>query len=377
MNCQYWAMEENALESLLATAHAAKGVQVVASPKSRPPVSISKGVATIEIKGVLTPKGLPPILKLFGVDGTSYKDISEWASLLEASDDIERVILDVDSPGGMVSGVHSAWEALRSLAAKKPVTAVNNGLMASAAYWLASTAHEILAAAPTALTGSIGVAVAMVDKTKRDEKEGVRHVVLTSKNAPLKRPDLATEEGLKSIQNRIDALERIMVEQIARGRGVPIEVVREKYGRGDVLVAKDPEGMDALHAGLIDGLGKGGESITGREVALNLEVSHMELETLSGELAAVTAERDDLKARIAAAAPFLASAEYPASIKGIALAVLNKKHDPSVLIGAVALFDAMAAESEIKAAKEDVEEEVLEESGTEITSLEDILREKE
>ena len=69
---------------------------------------------------------------------------------------VGMIVLDVDSPGGVVTGTPEAADAIYAAAKRKKVVALVNPLCASAGYWLASQASEIIAV-PSADIGSIGV----------------------------------------------------------------------------------------------------------------------------------------------------------------------------------------------------------------------------
>jgi ClpP class serine protease len=45
-------------------------------------------------------------------------------------------VIDVDSPGGTVAGVQELAAEMLAARGRKPVIAVANSLMASAAYWI-------------------------------------------------------------------------------------------------------------------------------------------------------------------------------------------------------------------------------------------------
>src|SRR5215470_728837 len=66
------------------------------------------------------------------------------------------VIVHVDSPGGTTAGSEQLHDALRRLAAQKPMVVVVDGLAASGAY-IAAMASEHIIAQETSLVGSIGV----------------------------------------------------------------------------------------------------------------------------------------------------------------------------------------------------------------------------
>jgi ClpP class serine protease len=216
--------------------------------------SLEDGAARIRIEGPLSNEGPDPWDLFWGYGGTSYQDII--AALGRAKNDplVKSVILDIDSPGGIVDGVDQTWQAIRSVG--KPVTALAGSLVASAAYWLASAADKIYADAPTSETGSIGVLVATYDWSKWEEKIGIKEIVITSSNAPDKAPDPATEHGRDTILARLDALERIFYARVSEGRGVTADHIAGHFGKGGLLVASDPspDHEDAIRAGMIDGL---------------------------------------------------------------------------------------------------------------------------
>lgn len=78
----------------------------------------------------------------------------------------------MDSPGGGVGGVPEAFAALAAVRGRKPTVALSNPLMASAAYWLASAADQIVAS-PSALTGSVGVYHLHEDYSRAADAVGV------------------------------------------------------------------------------------------------------------------------------------------------------------------------------------------------------------
>jgi ClpP class serine protease len=79
------------------------------------------------------------------------------ASLAQAAanPDVAAIVLDVNSPGGTYAGTPETANAVRAAAAK-PVIAVVDTLCASAAYFIASQAGEVVVT-PSGEVGSIGV----------------------------------------------------------------------------------------------------------------------------------------------------------------------------------------------------------------------------
>lgn len=214
----------------------------------------AEGTAHISVGGVLTMNGPSPIEKFLGMNGTSYKSIIGAVAKANADPATRQVALEINSPGGSTSGMNEAWRAIRE--STKPVTAVNRGMMASAAYGLASAAGpgRIFAADAASLQGSVGIQYQHRDTSKRMEAMGIKEQSFVSRNAPLKNADPGTEVGAQAIQDMIDAMERNFHAMIAEGRGISAEYVSQNFGRGAVLVAQDPDSSkpSAIKAGMID-----------------------------------------------------------------------------------------------------------------------------
>lgn len=197
-------------------------------------------IAVIDVGGIITP--YPNILSmLFG--GTNIASIE--AQFIAAMEDpeISGILFRIDSPGGLITGVEELASTIAAARGRKPIVAYAYGNAASAAYWIASAADQIVAG-PTTMLGSIGVAVAV---PKNRESGWVEFV---SSNAPSKRLDPESNEGRNSIQARLDALEAEFVGAVAANRNVSQEKVLSEFGQGDVLPARE-----AVRAGMADLVG--------------------------------------------------------------------------------------------------------------------------
>ena len=162
---------------------------------------------------------------------------------------ISEIILHIDSPGGMVTGVHECAEMIYQARGKKPMTAYVSGLGASAAYWLASACDEIVLDA-TASVGSIGVLSIHTDDKAQKEKSGLTQTQIVSSQSPRKRLDVTTDEGRADIQAHVDAIADVFVANVARNRNVNVETVLSDFGQGSLCV-----GIQAVKQGLADRLG--------------------------------------------------------------------------------------------------------------------------
>jgi ClpP class serine protease len=163
---------------------------------------------------------------------------------------IRAIVLNIDSPGGAVSGVAEFGSMVRAARAAKPVIAYVGNMAASGGYWIGSQADAIVVGR-TGQLGSIGVVATL---TKPAARAGEKRYEFVSSVSPNKRPDLETDEGRAQVQGIVDSIAAEFVAQVAEGRGVSEATVIEKFGRGGLLV-----GAAAVEAGMAD------------EVAANLE----------------------------------------------------------------------------------------------------------
>lgn len=175
------------------------------------------------------------------------------AAVRDAADDprVSGIVLDVDSPGGTVTGVPEAAEAVFSVRGQKPITAYVSGMMASAGYWIGAAADEIIAT-KSSETGSIGVFATHEDWSAALEAEGVVITEIAAgkyktEGAPWKPLDAEADEFLRT---RVAEVYGWFVDDVARFRGDTAANVRKGYGEGRVLGARQ-----AKAAGLIDRVG--------------------------------------------------------------------------------------------------------------------------
>lgn len=210
-------------------------------------------VAVIPIQGMLTHRARLVRRGLSVGEATSTEDVEQ--QLMAAANDprVQRIILDIDSPGGSVEGVPELAALIRQVRARVPVTAVANSTAASAAYWLASQASELVAT-PSATVGSIGVYAIHEDRSAELEQQGRRVTLIAAGPRKLDgHPYGPLPEDVRArIQARVDATYRQFLADVAmgRGRGLRPEDVERNYGGGDVLTAQE-----ALEAGAVDRIG--------------------------------------------------------------------------------------------------------------------------
>ena len=242
-----WACDPAAIEGLAALADVAATDRVEVTRASTSDLVQGPGgsVAVIGVHGFLTRR--PSFWSsLFG--GASLVDLE--SSLRDAVRDpgVSAIVLDCDSPGGSVTGVHETWEAVRAANAVKPVTVAISGLCASAAYWIASAASRI-AISPSAEVGSIGVFGVHADRSAYYAAEGVTFSVFASPESKAENVDFLplSDEARSAMRRRVESHYARFVGDVASGRGTTPDAVRAGYGGGRVVGS-----ADALASGLVD-----------------------------------------------------------------------------------------------------------------------------
>lgn len=205
----------------------------------------TRGIAILPIHGFITRRSTF-WSQLFG--GTALSEVEDAMRAAVADSTIKAIVLDVDSPGGSVTGVHETFEIIRAANAVKPVHAAISGLGASAAYWLASAASTI-AVSPSAEVGSIGVFGMHADRSAYFASRGVTFSVFAVPTAKAEATDVVplTDDAREAMRARVAGHYARFVGDVAAGRGVSVDAVRAGYGGGRVVGSED-----ALTSGLVD-----------------------------------------------------------------------------------------------------------------------------
>jgi ClpP class serine protease len=246
-----WLIQRESLETILAIAQRYGDPEALQARQGRPldntrTVTMRDGVAVIPVTG--------PVFRYANI----FTEISGATSTGVLARDIQAaidnpyvrgIVLDFNTPGGEATGINELANLIAAGRKQKPIKAYGGGTVASAGYWLASAADEIIID-ETALLGSIGVVMSYLDTSARDAKSDVRTIEIVSSQSPDKRIDPATDEGRAKVQTIVDALADTFVSAVARNRGVSVDTVVSDFGRGGVLV-----GAAAVEAGMADRLG--------------------------------------------------------------------------------------------------------------------------
>ena len=202
------------------------------------------GIAVVQVEGSLAHKtgNLDPESGMTGYDGIRAK-----LEMAMKDPSVKGILMDVDSPGGEVSGAFDLADFIAG-SKQKQIWAYANDLMASAAYLVGSQADKVFAS-QTASVGSIGVLVAHADYSKAMEAEGVKVTLIHSGEHKVDgNPYAALPDGVKSdIQAEIDGLRDKFAASVSRGRKMSKESILDTE-------ARVYPGAKAVEMGLVDGV---------------------------------------------------------------------------------------------------------------------------
>lgn len=256
-----WAILPAKLHDILAVVHRyAAGEQLsadeVAAVKtaSRRPESRGGAVAVLPLFGSIFPRA-NLMTEMSG--GTSAERFTAQFRAALNDPNVGAIVLDVDSPGGAVAGVDELASEIYRGRSQKRIVAVADHLAASAAYWVATAADELVVS-PSGEVGSIGVFAAHMDQSVALEQAGVKvNLISAGKFKTAGNPyEPLGDEARAIIQARVDEYYDAFVAAVARNRGVKVADVRDGFGEGRVVGARE-----AVRLGMADEIGTLDETV--------------------------------------------------------------------------------------------------------------------
>lgn len=252
-----WAGTEESLREYVVALSAATQMQIQegskafataqANPDQSPLLSVSNGVARVSIKGPLVNSD-NPFLAFFGV--VSYSEIRR-ALIGAVNSGAKDILLDIHSGGGHVAGVSDTARLISQIdKGVIPVTTYTDGAMASAAYWLGSSAGKMYAS-DVSVVGSIGVLQVHIDRSQMLKDAGIKATIIRSGKYKALANDYEplSKVAMEQMQAQVDAVDKIFVTHVADMRGVSYAVAHDKMAQGREFI-----GEAAVTAGLVDGI---------------------------------------------------------------------------------------------------------------------------
>lgn len=210
-------------------------------PSIEKPFAYAEGIAFIPIHGLLVNR-----LSWSWSFATGYNFIRSQLNAALADPDVERIVFDVNSPGGIASGCSELALEIFNSRTVKPSLAVVDARCYSAAYFLASAATRIVVT-PSGGVGSIGVVSMHVDYSKMLDADGIAitFIVAGDEKVDGNPYEPLSDRARASIQRDVDYHYGLFVEAVARHRDMSEDDVRATQA----ALFQPPEALDA---GLID-----------------------------------------------------------------------------------------------------------------------------
>lgn len=233
----FWDRDHKAEAEITVVEPENRGSYISASLNSAPEGS----VAVISISG--------PIMKEDNCGDPGTKSYEKMILSALENPNIAGIVLQIDSPGGTVSGTQHLAQVIKN--ANKPIVTLAEDLMASAAYWIGSSAKYVLANNNTTRVGSIGTMLSFADVQPYWEAQGVKFHEIYATASTAKNKDFA--EARKGnydaiIEGTLNPLNNEFLAAVKNNRGQALN--QDKTLNGQVYLAQE-----ALKHGLIDGIG--------------------------------------------------------------------------------------------------------------------------
>lgn len=265
-------------------------------------------VGVIPIKGSLTYEetGFEALCGM-----TSYESIQGQAEYLIKKENVNEIILEMNSGGGQAYGCFEAAQSVRNLADKNNVkiTTYVDGVAYSGGYAWASIADEVIVN-PMGRVGSIGVVLPLTNYSEKDRKEGVKRIYVTcgKSKVPYDEDGNFTEEALNEFKKSSEVIYDKFISHVAEMRGIDRQSVIDTE-------AKTFDAQTALGLNLIDSImtkeqfhnyinGKYGENVmslvpkTNQEEDVVSTTNDSLISTLTGEISSLKASAETLQETI-------------------------------------------------------------------------------
>jgi signal peptide peptidase SppA len=179
---------------------------------------------------------------------TSYEGLRQQMRQAIADPLVERIALDIDTPGGSAVGAFELAADIRAMSLIKPITGIVNFMAYSGGYLIGSACSELVVS-QTSGVGSIGVIASHMDRSRQQESQGVK---VTTVYAGAHKNDLSpneplTDQSMKFLQDLVQESYQLFVNAVADYRGLSVEAVR-------ATEAGLYRGQQGINAGLADRL---------------------------------------------------------------------------------------------------------------------------
>ncbi|HEF0025499.1 S49 family peptidase [Citrobacter amalonaticus] len=286
-------------------------------PRPSRSYQVIDGIAVLPVSGPLVSKtrSLQPYSGMTGYNGII-------ARLQQAVSDpgVDGILLDMDTPGGMVSGAFDCADIIARLRDIKPVWALANDMNCSAGQLIASAASRRLVT-QTARTGSIGVMMAHSNYGAALKTSGVEVTLIYSGDHKV--DGNPYEKLLKDVradfQARIDATRQMFAEKVAGYTGLTVQAVLDTE-------AAVFTGQESIENGIADELVNNTDALSAMRDALDKRKKI----TLGGNMKTTTASAETTQPVADASAGVTVDAATPVATVNTASADISAQVSAAV-----------------------------------------------
>jgi signal peptide peptidase SppA len=193
-------------------------------------------VSIIPIRGIITNRSFRQ--QIFGA-GTSIDNLTQQFRRALSDRSVKAIVFDIDSPGGEVAGIPELADEIFRSRSKKSIIACANATAVAGAFWLAAMASD-LAVTDSGELGSIGIAVAHEDYSAALGKAGIKTTLISAGKYKTDGNSVEplTDSARADMRDKVDSFHTWFVNDVARGRGVRVSTVRDRFGEGRGVLAR-------------------------------------------------------------------------------------------------------------------------------------------
>lgn len=172
---------------------------------------------------------------------TSYEGLRQQLRAAIADPLVERIVLDIDTPGGSAVGAFELAADIRAMSLIKPITGIVNFMAYSGGYLIGAACSELVVS-QTSGVGSVGVIASHMERSKQLESAGVK---VTTVYAGAHKNDLSpneplTDQSIRVLNDLVQESYQLFTGAVSVYRGMSIEAVRATEAglyRGQAAIA--------------------------------------------------------------------------------------------------------------------------------------------
>ncbi|MBS7565101.1 S49 family peptidase [Mucilaginibacter sp. Bleaf8] len=190
-----------------------------------------------------------PLMK-YGYCSSGSYELTQLVQEAKANDNIRGLFIEMDCPGGQVSGTSSLADAINDFG-KPSLAFVNDGLMCSGGVWTGLAADEVYASHELNTIGGIGVYQTIQDHSERLKAMGIKVIdryapESTEKNKTYRD---AMKGNYDLLDESLSAVAQTFIQKVTDYRGDRLQGKPSAWNKG-----QDGSASWAQEIGLIDGI---------------------------------------------------------------------------------------------------------------------------